>query len=206
MSKRDRRKPECAGDDPDGSLDDPSRRDFLKTAGLGTAAVVTGTAIAPGTASAAHSPLKTDGATKTITVCPFCGVGCGQIAYTEGNKLLHVEGDPDHPISEGTLCSKGAALSQVTNNPRRLRQVMYRAPGSSKFEPRSWEWAFARIAERVKATRDASFQTKSGEQTVNRTEAIACLGGAALDNEECYLLVKAMRTLGITYIEHQARI
>ncbi len=150
--------------------------------------------------------MKTAGADTTITVCPFCGVGCGQIAYTKGDDLLHVEGDADHPISEGTLCSKGAALSQVTNNSRRLRQVMYRAPGSSKFEPRSLEWALARIAERVKATRDASFQTTSGGQTVNRTEAIACLGGAALDNEECYLLVKAMRMLGITYIEHQARI
>jgi formate dehydrogenase major subunit len=83
---------------------------------------------------------------------------------------------------------------------------MYRAPGSSKFEPRSWEWSLARIAERVKQTRDASFQTKSGGRAVNRTEAIACLGGAALDNEECYLLVKAMRMLGLTYIEHQARI
>jgi formate dehydrogenase major subunit len=168
--------------------------------------VATGGAIVPGDARAASQPLKTDGTTKTVTICPFCGVGCGQIVYTKGNKLLHVEGDPDHPISEGTLCSKGAALSQVTNNPRRLHQVMYRAPGSSKFEPRSWEWAFTRIAERVKATRDASFQTKSGGRTVNRTEAIACLGGAALDNEECYLLVKAMRMLGITYIEHQARI
>jgi formate dehydrogenase major subunit len=83
---------------------------------------------------------------------------------------------------------------------------MYRPPGGAKFEPRSWEWAFARIAERVKATRDESFQQRSGARVVNRTEAIACLGGAALDNEECYMLVKAMRTLGITYIEHQARI
>jgi formate dehydrogenase major subunit len=83
---------------------------------------------------------------------------------------------------------------------------MYRPPGGSKFEPRSWEWAFARIAERVKATRDQSFQERSGARTVNRTESIACLGGAALDNEECYMLVKAMRMLGITYIEHQARI
>ena len=160
----------------------------------------------PGSASASPPPLKTAGATQTTTVCPFCGVGCGQVAYTKGDELLHVEGDADHPISEGTLCSKGAALSQVTNNPRRLREVMYRAPGASSFEPRSWEWAFARIAERVKATRDASFETKSGARTVNRTEAIACLGGAALDNEECYMLVKAMRMLGITYIEHQARI
>ena len=150
--------------------------------------------------------MKTDRTRATTTVCPFCGVGCGQVAYSDVDDLLHVEGDADHPISEGTLCSKGAALSQITNNPQRLQQVMYRAPGSSKFEPRSWEWAYARIAERVKATRDASFQTKSGGRAVNRTEAIACLGGAALDNEECYLLVKAMRMLGITYIEHQARI
>ncbi len=162
--------------------------------------------LAPEAAAASSRPLKTDGATQTTTVCPFCGVGCGQVAYTKDGKLLHVEGDPDHPISEGTLCSKGAALSQITNNERRLRQVLYRAPGASKFEPRSWEWAFRRIAERVKATRDASFQTRAGGTTVNRTEAIACLGGAALDNEECYLLVKAMRMLGITYIEHQARI
>ena len=83
---------------------------------------------------------------------------------------------------------------------------MYRAPGGAKYEPRSWEWAYKRIAERVKESRDRSFRTKSGARTVNRTEAIACLGGAALDNEECYLLVKAMRMFGITYLEHQARI
>ncbi|MBW2493621.1 MAG: twin-arginine translocation signal domain-containing protein [Deltaproteobacteria bacterium] len=196
---------ECAEADPPGSQSDLSRRDFLKSTGLGAGALATGTAIAPVTAGA-RPPLKTDGSVQNITVCPFCGVGCGQIAYTDDDELLHVEGDTSHPISEGTLCSKGAALSQVTNNPRRLQQVMHRAPGSSKFEPRTWEWAFARIAERVKQTRDASFQTKSAGRTVNRTEAIACLGGAALDNEECYLLVKAMRMLGITYIEHQARI
>jgi formate dehydrogenase major subunit len=206
MSRRDRRNRDRASSDPAASPDDPSRREFLKDAGIGAASVAAGTAVAPHTANAAPPDLKIRGADKTTTVCPFCGVGCGQIAYSKGNELLHIEGDPDHPISEGTLCSKGAALSQVTNNPRRLRQVMYRAPGASKFEPRSWEWAFARIAERVKATRDASFQTKSGGRRVNRTEAIACLGGAALDNEECYLLVKAMRMLGLTYIEHQARI
>jgi anaerobic selenocysteine-containing dehydrogenase len=179
-----------------------TRRGFL--AGAGSAAAA---AALPGAAEASVPPLKTSGATETITVCPFCGVGCGQIAYTnEQGELIHVEGDRDHPISEGTLCSKGASLSQVTNNPQRLRQVMYRAPGSAKFEPRSWEWAFAEIAKRVKATRDASFQTTVDGRPVNRTEAIACLGGAALDNEECYLLVKAMRMLGLTYIEHQARI
>ena len=180
-----------------------TRRGFLAGVGAATAA----TAL-PGAAEAsAVPPLKTRGATKTTTVCPFCGVGCGQIAYTnDKGELIHIEGDRQHPVSEGTLCSKGASLSQISNNPQRLRQVMYRAPGSSKFEPRSWEWAFTEIAKRVKATRDSSFQTSSKGRTVNRTEEIACLGGAALDNEECYLLVKAMRMLGLTYIEHQARI
>jgi formate dehydrogenase major subunit len=193
--------------DDSGKRDDllpkTTRRGFL--AGVGSAGVAAGVPTAAN--AGAVPPLRTEGATQTTTVCPFCGVGCGQIAYTnDAGELIHVEGDPAHPISEGTLCSKGAALSQVTNNPQRLRQVLYRAPGSSKFEPRSWEWAYSRIAERVKATRDASFQTKSNGRTVNRTDAIACLGGAALDNEECYLLVKAMRMLGLTYIEHQARI
>jgi len=189
----------------DEELQDASRRRFLKQSGLGVAAAAAGGA-APEAEAAIGRDLKTAGAVQTTTVCPFCGVGCGQIAYQKNGELVHVEGDPAHPISDGTLCSKGAALSQVTNNERRLRRVMYRAPGSAKFEPRSWEWAFRRIAERVKETRDATFQQKAGGRTVNRTEAIACLGGAALDNEECYLLVKAMRMLGLTYIEHQARI
>jgi formate dehydrogenase major subunit len=180
-----------------------TRRGFLAGVGAAGAAV----AVPVEADAASIPPLKTRGLTETTTVCPFCGVGCGQIVYTnKKGELVHVEGDRAHPVSEGTLCSKGASLSQVTNNPRRLRQVMYRAPGSSKFEPRSWEWTFSEIAKRVKATRDASFQKTSGGQVVNRTEAIACLGGAALDNEECYLLVKAMRMLGLTYIEHQARI
>ena len=180
----------------------PTRRQFLTGIGAATAA----TTLGPGEARAALPELKTSGATETTTVCPFCGVGCGQVAYTKNGELIHVEGDPLHPVSEGTLCSKGAALSQVSNNERRLRQVLYRAPGSSKLEPRSWEWAFKRIAERVKQTRDATFQRNDGKRKVNRTQAIACLGGSALDNEECYLLVKLMRALGITYIEHQARI
>ena len=180
----------------------PTRRDFLK----GVGAVGLGATAASQVACAPPAGMKTEGATATSTVCPFCGVGCGQTAYTKGDHLLHVEGDPDHPISEGTLCSKGAALSQVTNNPHRLTEVLYHAPGATEFEARSWDWAFQRIAQRVKETRDASFIESVDGTPVNRTEAIACLGGAALDNEECYLLVKAMRAMGITYLEHQARI
>jgi len=177
-----------------------TRRELLQ--GIGAAATVA----LPGDAKAAARELKTRGAEETTTVCPFCGVGCGQVAYAKDGELIHVEGDRKHPISEGTLCSKGAALSQVTNNPRRLREVLHRAPGSSEFEPVSWEWAYKRIAERVRETRDATFQREVDGRKVNRTEAIACLGGSALDNEECYLLVKLMRALGLAYIEHQARI
>ncbi len=119
---------------------------------------------------------------------------------------MSIEGDPRHPINEGTLCSKGAAASQVANNPLRLKVPLYRAPGSDRWEEKSWDWMLPRIASRVKATRDASFQTEVGGGVVNRTEAIASLGGAALDNEECYLLAKLMRALGIVYLEHQARI
>jgi formate dehydrogenase major subunit len=173
---------------------------------LGALGVAGAGAAAAGGCGGETSTLKTASSKRITTVCPFCGVGCGQQAFAAAGKVIHVEGDPQHPISEGTLCSKGAALSQVNANAHRLKNVLYRAPGASSFETKTWDWAFQRIAERVKATRDATFETTSGDRRVNRTEAIACLGGAALDNEECYLLVKAMRVLGVTYVEHQARI
>ena len=186
-----------------------TRRGFLK--GTGGAVAATAGLSVPATAEAAPiPPLKHAGADSTTTVCPFCGVGCGQIVYTKTEKgekkVIHIEGDSDHPISEGTLCSKGASISQLTKNDRRLKHVMYRAPGSAEFVRKDWDWAMKKIAKRVKKTRDESFERESGGRTVNRTEAIACLGGAALDNEEAYLLVKAMRSFGSTYIEHQARI
>jgi formate dehydrogenase major subunit len=139
-------------------------------------------------------------------VCPFCGVGCGQVVSSRAGKVIHIEGDPGHPISEGTLCSKGAAGIQVVHNSRRLQKVLYRKPNGAAWEEKSWDWALERIAARVKETRDKSFKTKVNENTVNRTEAIACLGGSALDNEEAYLLVKLMRALGLVYVEHQARL
>jgi formate dehydrogenase major subunit len=98
------------------------------------------------------------------------------------------------------------SLYQVVVNDRRLRNVLYRAPGSDQWEEKSWEWALPEIAKRIKKTRDASLIHKEGNRIVNRTDGIACLGGAALDNEECYLYSKLARALGITYLEHQARI
>jgi formate dehydrogenase major subunit len=185
---------------------DTTRREFL--AALGTAGAAAGGALGgPAEAEAAPVPApKTAGTTETTTVCPFCGVGCGQVVSVKDGRVVSVEGDRQHPINLGTLCSKGAAALQVTNNPLRLKTPFYRAPGSDRWEEKSWDWVLPRIAERVKATRDASFQTEVGGTVVNRTEAIASLGGAALDNEECYLLAKLMRALGIVYLEHQARI
>ena len=157
-------------------------------------------------AEAAVPAPKTAGAKETTTVCPFCGVGCGQVVSVKDGKVVSIEGDRNHPINEGTLCSKGASAAQVTNNPLRLKVPLYRAPGSDRWEEKSWDWMMSRIAERVKKTRDATFQLESNGTVVSRTEAIASLGGAALDNEECYLLSKLTRALGIVYLEHQARI
>jgi anaerobic selenocysteine-containing dehydrogenase len=180
-----------------------TRRQFLK--GLTTGAVAVGALTQSGCAPAIP-PIKTRGATATTTVCPFCGVGCGQVVSSRGGKVIHIEGDPDHPISEGTLCSKGAAGIQVVNNSRRLQKVLYRKPNGAKWEEKSWDWAFERIAARIKETRDKTFKTTIDGRVVNRTEYIACLGGSALDNEEAYLLVKLMKALGLVYVEHQARL
>jgi formate dehydrogenase major subunit len=181
----------------------PTRRQFL--GGLATGAVTAG-ALAQTGCGPVVPPPKTAGATPTTTVCPFCGVGCGQVVSTRNGKVIHIEGDPDHPVSEGTLCSKGAAGIQVVNNPRRLQKVLYRAPGGTAWEEKPWAWALERIAARVKETRDKTFKTTVDGRVVNRTEAIACLGGSALDNEEAYLLAKLMRALGLVYLEHQARL
>jgi formate dehydrogenase major subunit len=191
------------GSPADDGRPQPTRRQFLK--GLTTGAVATG-ALSQSGCGPAIPPIKTRGATATTTVCPFCGVGCGQVVSARGGRVINIEGDPGHPISEGTLCSKGAAGIQVVNNSRRLQKVLHRAPGGAKWEEKSWDWALERIAARVKETRDKTFKTNVDEKTVNRTEAIACLGGSALDNEEAYLLVKLMRSLGLVYIEHQARL
>jgi formate dehydrogenase major subunit len=181
----------------------PTRRQFL--GGLTTGSVAIG-ALAQSGCGPAVPALKTQGAAPTTTVCPFCGVGCGQVVSTLQGKVVNIEGDPNHPVSEGTLCSKGAAAIQVVNNPRRLQKVLYRAPGGTAWEEKTWDWALPRIAARVKETRDRTFQTTVDGRVANRTEAVACLGGSALDNEEAYLLVKLMRALGLVYVEHQARL
>jgi len=183
-----------------------SRRDFLKIAGSAAAAGPMSVAYS-GTVEAKEIKNRMEGAASTTTICPYCAVGCGMIVYSKSGKVVHIEGDPDHPINQGALCSKGASLMQIADNPTRVTVPRYRGPGESEWQDVSWDWALQRIAERIKDTRDKSFQrTNKKGQTVNRCEAIAHVGSAALDNEECYILQKWLRSLGLTYIEHQARI
>jgi formate dehydrogenase major subunit len=180
-----------------------TRREFLAASGATTCAGLCGLfgGVSRARADISHSRIRY--AKQSTTICPYCAVGCGQIVSVSGDKVINIEGDPDHPINEGSLCSKGGALYQVANNERRLEKVLYRAPGSGRWEERSWNWALNRIAERVKTTRDAGL---ADGRKINRVESIAAIGGAALDNEECYLYSKFMRALGVVYIEHQARI
>ena len=187
-----------------------SRRDFMGVSGLATMAGTLnsfGLNISPKQSYAATQ--KIGPTQQTTTICPYCAVGCGLIVHTDksSGKVLNIEGDPAHPINEGALCAKGAALYQLAVNPNRMTQVLYRKPFSDKWEIKSWEWSLDRIAARVKKSREASFVPKNAKgQVVNRTEGIAHVGSAALDNEECWLLQGIMRALGLVYIEHQARI
>lgn len=143
----------------------------------------------------------------TTTICPYCSVGCSILVYVKDGKVINIEGDPESPINQGTLCPKGASLYQMANNPYRATQPLYRAPFSKEWQTVTWDWALDRIARLVKETRDATFVQKNEKgQVVNRCEGIAHVGSAALDNEECYILQKLMRALGLVWIEHQARI
>lgn len=147
---------------------------------------------------------------ETTTICPYCAVGCSIIVHTAtdgSGKIINTEGDPDGPINQGALCAKGASLYQLATEERRAKRVLYRAPNSDQWEEKSWEWALTEIAKRMKKSRDASFTAKNDKgELVNRTNGIAHIGSAALDNEELWLLQATMRSLGLVWIEHQARI
>ncbi len=187
-----------------------SRRDFLKASGAGLGGFALLGALKPGVAEARPFnplPLKKKVGEKT-TICPYDASGCGFLVAAENGKVVNIEGDPDHPINLGAACSKGASLRQLSaDNPRRLHKVLYRRPGGADWEEKSWDWAINEIARRIKKTRDAAFTAKDSQgRTVNRCEGIANLGGSALDNEECYLLSKMNRALGVVYLEHHARI
>jgi len=184
-----------------------SRRHFLAGTGVaGTSALFGSLGIDLRPSAAFAETAHAARGTITTTICPFCGVGCGQTVEVRDGRVVNIEGDPDHPINEGSVCSKGAALYQVHHNERRLRKIHYRKPGRQEWEELSWDRAIPMIVERVKKTRDATWVGQRDGLTLNHTTGIASLGGAALDSEECYLLAKAMRALGVIWLEHQARI
>ena len=148
------------------------------------------------------------GAHVTESICPYCAVGCAQLVYTKGGKLIDIEGHPESPINEGTLCPKGANAFQLAVNPHRLTQVLYRAPYSDHWETRTLDWALDQIAQRVKTVRDADFTERNEEgRLLNAVRSIGTLGGATIDNEENYLIKKLFAGgLGVISIENQARI
>jgi len=193
-----------------------SRRNWLKLAtGAGAGLALVEVGLDPTEVQAATKRVKLAGAQEFTTACNFCSCGCGMVAHVKDGKLVNLEGDPDHIINEGALCSKGAAMKATHESPQRLQKPRYRAPGSDKWEEISWDEAYEKIARKLKATRDANWiatekdKNKEGvevEYTVNRTEAVGFLGGAQNTNEECYLFAKMGRLLGTPLIEHQARL
>jgi len=210
-----------------------TRRDFLKVSGAAGTVLMGGLGFDLSPAEAYARELRIKEAKETTSVCCYCSVGCGILVHTKGGKVINSEGDPEHPISEGTLCSKGGSLYQVVNNENRLLKPRYRSPGAAEWKEVEWDWALDQIARRIKDTRDRTFQltTKTNirekkvadtpdesglfpeimvdvekEFTVNRTNGIAHVGSAALDNEECYLIQKLVRSWGLVHVEHQARL
>ncbi len=189
-----------------------SRRSFLRTSLGGTAAgtalgslAALGANLAPATARAQELRIKD--AKTTPSVCPYCAVGCGTLVHTVAGEIVNIEGDPRSPLSEGTLCPKGAAIYQLHKNPNRMTRVLHRKPGAASWDEVELDWAMDRVAQLVKKTRDETFVERLGDgKLVNQTTAIFSLGGATLDNEWNHLQQKLMRGLGVVAIENQARI
>ena len=192
---------------------DISRRKFLRVSAVGSFALSTlGFDLRP--AYAAVRQLKIKNAREYRTVCPYCAVGCGTIAYVHGSgglnttpTVIHVEGDPDNPINGGTLCPKGASQMQLAISPRLRKSPMFREARSSEWREISWDEAMSWFARKFKETRDASFVERDElGRTVNRCEGLAWVGSATVANEDAYLITKTMRAMGLVYIDHQARI
>ena len=190
-----------------------SRRNFLRGALVGGAGIsLLGFDLTP--AVAQLKELKIARATETRSTCPYCAVGCGVLIYTIGDKaknvtpqVIHVEGDPDCPTNRGTLCPKGSSLEQDMLNPRRLTKPQVRRPGATEWEDISWDNALNEIARWTKKTRDDTFVEKDANgRTVNRCEGLSFIGGCTDTNEFNYLVVKTMRSLGLVYLENQARV
>jgi formate dehydrogenase major subunit len=202
-----------------------NRRDFLRraTGGGFTLGGLLGLGLDLRAAQQETRRFKFAGTHEVPSVCPYCAVGCGQLVSVRDGKIVNIEGNPDSPVSRGTLCPKGAATYQLAVNPNRVTQVWYRAPGASEWDKtKTLDWAMDQIARRVQETRDRTFhetadtdlngnpfhdaQGKPVSKRVNHTLAIGSLGGATMDNEWNYVQLKLMRALGVVAIENQARI
>jgi formate dehydrogenase major subunit len=189
-----------------------TRRTFVRVAGGAVVASTLGFDLRPAYAQAQE--LKIAKTTETRSTCPYCAVACGVIIHTLGDKaknvtaqVVHVEGDPDCPTNRGTLCPKGSSLYQEILNDRRLLNPEVRRPGSDKWEPIPWDQAINEIGRHIKTARDESFVTTDAQgRTVNRCENLAFIGGCTDTNEFNYLVVKTMRSMGLAYIENQARV
>ena len=187
-----------------------NRRDWLKVAvGGGVGLALSGLLDLP-TVRAANQKLKLSNVTELTTSCNFCSCGCGMIAAVRDGKLIAMEGDYDHIVNRGSLCVKGISMFATHTSPDRLARPRYRAPGSDHWTDISWDEAVERIAQKIRKTRDATWTATEklgdAEVPVNRTDAIAFMGGAQNTNEECYLFQKAARLLGTAFVEHQARL
>lgn len=192
-----------------------NRREFLAATGVFAGGLALSSLGVPlGTVKAYAQDLsKADrikSAKTTISTCYHCSVSCGLLCSTDTKtgKIINIEGDPEHPINEGALCAKGAAMFQMSaNNEHRLTKVLYRAPYSTKWEVKDWDWAINNIARKIKTIRDTDFVFKNAKgQAVNRLETIGHMGSSKLDNEECWAITAMARALGLTYIDHQARV
>lgn len=147
------------------------------------------------------------GATEVPSVCPYCAVGCGQLVYVKGGKIIDIEGNPESPINGGTLCPKGANTFQLNVNPHRITHVLHRAPFSDRWERRPLDWAMDRIAQLTMEAREEGFVESRDGKTLNHVTNMVSLGGATMDNEENYLIKKLLNGgLGVVAIENQARI
>ncbi len=189
-----------------------SRRQFFQASATALATTAFGFDLSE--AAARAKELKIARTTQTQSVCPYCAVGCGVVIHTLGDRasnvkptVVHIEGDTDSPINQGTLCSKGISLKQYVVNDRRLTKPLYRAPGATEWTAISWDDAIDRMARRIKDTRDVGFEAEDANgRTVNRLENIALIGGCTDTNEINYLLGKFRFGLGLVTYENQARL
>jgi formate dehydrogenase major subunit len=194
---------------------DINRRQFLKisAAGLGSSSLAM-LGFSPQPALASVRAFKLSRTTETRSTCPYCSVSCGLIMYSLGDRaknvktsIIHIEGDPDHPVNRGTLCPKGAGLLDMVHSPSRLQHPEYRAPGAKEWTRIGWDEAFTRIAQLLKEDRDKNFIVRNDQgELVNRWLTTGFLGSSAASNETCYLTHKVIRSTGTITLDTQARI